>query len=131
MSLSVSILSTSVHIHELIIPVPGVTLTRITSYNVCYTKLLRLGLPLTKAFLIVLELASVIALWLIYWQFSIVREIPYVIPYFVLALTIPYLILIWIIYTATSAKHFHRASTVNKIVMFMGILLTLLAGQVF
>lgn len=97
----------------------------------CRTLPIALGLPLTKVFVLIIELASVLILWLIYFFVPPVKTIPYVTLYFIVGLTLPHIVLMLLWMRAKSSRQFYHVSTLGKIIMLSGILFLLLAGQAF
>ncbi|MCU4176175.1 geranylgeranylglycerol-phosphate geranylgeranyltransferase [Carboxylicivirga sp. N1Y90] len=97
----------------------------------CRTLPIALGMPLTKAFVFLMELASLFILWIIYFLIPEIREIPYVKVYFIVGFTLPHLILLFLWYRAKTSKDYHWVSRISKLVMLLGIMFLLLAGQYF
>lgn len=97
----------------------------------CSTLPIALGMPLTKLFVLILELASLLALWLIYFFVPPISSIPYALVYFIVGFSLPHILLMVYWMKADSPKQFHRVSTMGKLIMLAGVLFIILAGQVF
>ncbi|TRX63281.1 geranylgeranylglycerol-phosphate geranylgeranyltransferase [Carboxylicivirga sp. M1479] len=97
----------------------------------CKTLPIALGIPLAKVFVLILELVSLIVMWAIYFYIDDFDTIPYVLPYYIIGLTLPHLLLIYKWMKAQSPKEFHQASSISKLIILMGVLFILLAGQMF
>jgi len=97
----------------------------------CKTLPIAMGMKLTKLFVLLLEITSLIVLWLIYIFIPEISRIPYVTVYFIVGFTIPHLILIYIWMKASNKIHFHGVSTMGKLIMLAGVLFIVLAGQAF
>ncbi len=97
----------------------------------CRTLPIALGISLTKIFVLLIELASILILWLIYFFIPQIMDIPYVTIYFIVGLSLPHFILIVLWMKATTSKQFYHVSTLGKVIMLSGILFLLLAGQAF
>ena len=59
------------------------------------------------------------------------QTIPYLIPYFIIGFTIPHLLLIYKWIRAKEPKDYHVASGLNKLIMLIGVLFIIFAGQMF
>jgi len=90
-----------------------------------------LGTRYTKVLVIMLILFSMIALWSIYFYVPQLSDSIVTLVYFVVALTLPYLFLIWQIRKAKVPTHYHLASIASKIIMLTGILYIFIAGGFF
>lgn len=97
----------------------------------CRTLPIAMGIPLTKAFVFLLELASLVFLWIIYFLIPEIQEIPYATVYFIVGFTIPHLLLMFLLKRAAKSSDYHWMSRISKLVMLLGILFLLLAGQYF
>ncbi len=97
----------------------------------CKTLPIALGIDLTKVFVLVLEGLSVLAMWMLYFFVDDFRVIPYVLPYLVVALTIPHLFLIVKLIVAKKSQDYRLISQVNKLIILMGVLFILFVGQMF
>lgn len=97
----------------------------------CRTLPIALGLPLTKLFVFLLQLTSLVALWLIYFFIPQVSELPYALLYFIVAFTVPHigLMITWV--RSKKPQEFHRASTINKLIMLLGIVFMVWVGWMF
>ncbi len=99
--------------------------------NGCNTLPIALGMRYTKALVMLLAIFSVVALWSV---FAIVPELNSSVAttvYFAMAITLPYLFLMWQIRKAHLPRHFHMASSASKIIMLTGILYIIIAGMFF
>jgi len=97
----------------------------------CRTLPIKLGISHTKIVVIVLTIASVIALWALYFKIEQLRNDTITLYYFIFLLTIPFILLAWSIFKAKTAKNFHTSSQISKIVMLFGILFILVARTFF
>jgi len=97
----------------------------------CKTLPIALGIYLTKVFVSILVVVSITVIWLLYFFVEELHTIPYVVPYFVIAFTIPHVLLIYKWITAKESKDYHAASGLNKLIMLLGVLFIVLAGQMF
>lgn len=97
----------------------------------CHTLPIEMGLEYTRTVVILLSLASVVALWVIFLVVPQLWESRLALLYFIFLLTMPYLVLIWQVYKARESEHFHRASQLSKAIMLFGILFILVARSFF
>lgn len=97
----------------------------------CKTLPIALGIPLTKVFVLIIEAVSLLALWGIYFFVDEFQSIPFVLPYFIVGFTIPHLLLIYTWIKAKTPTDYHRVSSICKIIILLGVLFILLAGQMF
>ena len=97
----------------------------------CRTLPIEMGIDYTRTIVILLSLASLVALWVIYKVVPQLWESRITFWYFLLLLTVPYLILIWQVYKSHEPEQFHRASQLSKIIMLFGILFILVARSFF
>jgi len=97
----------------------------------CRTLPIALGIKLTKVFVFLLEIASLVVLWIIYFFVPDIQSIPYASWYFVIGFTLPHIVMIVMWLKASESKQFHHVSTLGKVIMLAGILFLLLAGQAF
>lgn len=97
----------------------------------CKTLPIALGLPLTKAFVLIIVAFSLIALWGIYFYVDDFQDIPYVLPYFIIGFTLPHFLLAvkWI--KAGTPADYHQVSNISKLIILLGVLFILMAGQMF
>ncbi len=97
----------------------------------CKTLPIALGIPLTKVFVLIIEAVSLLALWGIYFFVDEFQSIPFVLPYFIVGFTIPHLLLAYTWIKAKTPADYHRVSSICKIIILLGVLFILLAGQMF
>jgi len=97
----------------------------------CKTLPIALGLPLTKVFVLILESISLVALWIIYFYVDAFELIPYALPYFIMAFTLPHLLLMYKWMKAKSKAEYHAVSSISKLIILFGVLFIILAGQMF
>ncbi|MBI9065048.1 MAG: geranylgeranylglycerol-phosphate geranylgeranyltransferase [Marinilabiliaceae bacterium] len=97
----------------------------------CRTLPIAIGVNYTKILVSLLVLGSFVTLWLIFFFIPEVQNIPYVAPYFVIGLSVPYLLLLFQLYRSQSSKGFHTASSISKVIMLLGIVFILFAGKAF
>lgn len=97
----------------------------------CRTLPIALGVRYTKVLVVLMAVFSVVALWAIFFQVPQLMESRFTLFYFILALTLPYLFLIWQVNKARQPHEFHQASTAAKIIMLTGILFIFVAGSFF
>lgn len=97
----------------------------------CKTLPIALGIPLTKVFILILEMLSLIVLWLIYVFVPEFRDIPYVMPYYIFGFTIPHLFLMYKWINAKTKEDYHFVSGINKVIILLGVIFIVLAGQMF
>jgi 4-hydroxybenzoate polyprenyltransferase len=97
----------------------------------CHTLPIALGIRYTKALVILITMASIAALWAIFLYIPQLRQSMVTLVYFAVALTLPYLLVIWQVKKARKPEEFHMASTISKIIMLTGILYIFVAGSFF
>lgn len=97
----------------------------------CHTLPIEMGLEYTRTIVILISLASLVALWIIYLLVPQLLGSRITLWYFILFLTIPYLGLIWQIYRSEEMHQFHKASQLSKLIMLFGILFILIARTFF
>ena len=88
----------------------------------CRTLPIEMGIKNTKTVVIALTLASVAAIWGLYFVIPQLRNDLITLIYFASLLTIPFLLLVWSIHKAKLPKDFHRSSQISKVIMLFGIL---------
>lgn len=99
--------------------------------NGCRTLPIALGTRYTKILIILLTLFSILALWAAYLFIPELSESNMTFFYFIVALTLPYIALMWLIRKARIPSDYHKASQVSKLIMLTGILYILIAGMLF
>jgi len=97
----------------------------------CHTLPVEMGIDYSRTIVIMLDLATVIALWIILALVPQLRNSHISQAYFFLFLTVPYLWLANKIYRAKTKKDFGTASSLSKFIMLMGILFILVARTFF
>jgi 4-hydroxybenzoate polyprenyltransferase len=97
----------------------------------CRTLPVELGEGPTKSVVLLLNMATVIALWIIFFMVPALRTSSLTLLYFIIFLTIPYLILTWIVLRVKVSKGYHRASQISKLIMLAGILFVFVARTFF
>ncbi len=97
----------------------------------CHTLPLELGMDYTRTVVMLLSLASVVALWIVYMVVPQLLNSQITLIYFSFFLTLPYLALIWLIYKAREPHQYRRASHLSKLIMLLGILYILIARSFF
>jgi len=93
----------------------------------CKTLPIAIGKPNTKAIVIMLSLFTIVAIWGLFFSIAEIRYSMVVALYFLIFLTLPHLILIWLVYSARTQSHFYNASQLSKIIMLFGILFIVVA----
>ena len=99
--------------------------------NGCRTLPIALGTRYTKALTILLILFSVVALWFIYFTIPELTNNKITFYYFIVALTLPYILLIWQVKKARIPVDFHTASRLSKLIMLSGIIYIAIAGYYY
>lgn len=97
----------------------------------CHTLPLEMGVHYSRTIVILLTVASIAALWIIVAMVPQLRQSYITWGYFFLFLTVPYLILIYKVSKAKIREDFHKASSISKFIMLMGILFILVARTFF
>ncbi len=97
----------------------------------CKTLPIEIGVPYSKAIVSILSIASIVAIWLIFFLMDNFSAIPYATPYLLIFITLPYTYLIYSVITATTQADFGRASTISKWIMLFGVLFIAMAGYNF
>jgi 4-hydroxybenzoate polyprenyltransferase len=97
----------------------------------CKTLPIALGIPLTKIFVLILQVISLLALWIIYFGVDAFKSIPYALPYFIIAFTLPHLLMMYKWLKAQTRSDYHGVSTISKIIILFGVIFIVLAGQMF
>jgi 4-hydroxybenzoate polyprenyltransferase len=97
----------------------------------CTTLPIEMGLEYTRTIVILLSLASIVTLWIAYIMVPQLLNSRLTFWYFFILLTLPYLVLIWLVYKAKESNQFHRASQLSKFIMLLGILFILIARSFF
>jgi 4-hydroxybenzoate polyprenyltransferase len=97
----------------------------------CHTLPVEMGIDYSRTIVITLAIASVIALWIILAFVPQLRTSYISWGYFLLFLTVPYLLLTLKILKAKTKKEFGTASSISKFIMLMGILFILVARTFF
>ena len=97
----------------------------------CTTLPIEMGLEYTRTIVILLSLASIVTLWIAYIMVPQLLNSSLTFWYFLVLLTLPYLVLIWLVYKAKESNQFHQASQLSKFIMLLGILFILIARSFF
>ncbi|WP_439185687.1 geranylgeranylglycerol-phosphate geranylgeranyltransferase [Carboxylicivirga taeanensis] len=97
----------------------------------CKTLPIALGIPLTKTFVLIIEAISLLAIWGLYFFIDAFERIPFVLPFFIIGFTIPHLVLAYKWVRARSSADYHQVSNISKLIILLGVLFILLAGQMF
>lgn len=97
----------------------------------CRTLPIAIGVNFTKILVSLMVIGSVVTLWLLFFFIPEVQNIPYAATYFILCLSIPYLLLLFQLYRSKSSNGFHTASSISKVIMLLGIVFILFAGKAF
>ncbi|WP_430815317.1 geranylgeranylglycerol-phosphate geranylgeranyltransferase [Carboxylicivirga sp. RSCT41] len=97
----------------------------------CKTLPIALGIKLTKVFVLVLEGISLLAMWAIYFYVDEFSSVPLALPYYIIGLTVPHVLLIYKWIKADNSSDYHQVSNYSKLVILMGIIFILLVGQMF
>ncbi len=97
----------------------------------CNTLPIEMGVVNTKIVVNLLLGFMVVALWGSYFVVPQLKSIPLVLPYLILLLTAPIILLIVKVHMARTTKAFHKAGTLSKYVMLAGILFILLVGMLY
>ncbi|PLW99858.1 MAG: prenyltransferase [Marinilabiliales bacterium] len=72
--------------------------------------------------LIVFTISSLIFIYHTYLEYLVYIEPIYTLMYFIIGISLPLLVLIWVVLRADSKKQYHLASNFTKIIMLVGIL---------
>ncbi len=97
----------------------------------CHTLPVEMGEGRTKTVVLLLNFATVLALWTIFFLVPQLKNSTLTLFYFVLFLTIPYLLLTWLVLRAKESKDYHKASQISKLMMLAGILFVFVARTFF
>lgn len=97
----------------------------------CRTLPVEMGVDYSRTIVVLLTGASIIAIWLILAFVTRLRESPITWAYFFLFLTVPYIIMGYKVLKAQTRNDFHKASSISKIIMLMGILFIFVARTFF
>lgn len=97
----------------------------------CHTLPIEMGIVNSKIVVNLLLGFMLASLWAVYIFVPEIRQIPLVLPYMTIILTLPVLFLMTIIHRAKRAISFTRAGTISKLVMLAGILFILLIGRLY
>ncbi len=87
---------------------------------------IEMGMHNSKIVVVLLQLLTLIVLWLSYFVVDEVNTAPFMWLYFLLLVTLPTLIIIYLTIKAKTNKNYHTISKLCKIVMGTGILTILL-----
>jgi 4-hydroxybenzoate polyprenyltransferase len=97
----------------------------------CHTLPVEMGIEYSRTIVLILTIASIISLWIILILVPHLRKSYIAWGYFLLFLTIPYIILGYKIIKSKDRKDFHQTSNLSKIIMLMGILFIFVAKTFF
>ena len=97
----------------------------------CKSLPIEIGIPYSKVIVTILSVASVIAVWLIYFLMKDLKSIPFANIYLLTFITLPYLYLIFTISKAKEPGDFKKASAICKWIMLFGVLFIVMAGYNF
>ena len=97
----------------------------------CRTLPVEMGEGLTKSVVLLLNFSTVLALWIIFFLVPELNSSRLTLFYFIMFLTIPYLLLTWIVLRAKDSKGYHKASQISKMIMLAGILFVFVARTFF
>lgn len=94
----------------------------------CHTLPIEMGMTNSKILVTLLLAFMIFMLWISYAMFHWLRDIPYVLPYFAIFLTLPSIVVGAMVWRGNDSKTFHNASQASKVIMLAGILFTLVLG---
>ena len=97
----------------------------------CRTLPVEMGLDYSRTVSILLTIASIAAIWTITALVPELRQSIIAWAYFFIFLTVPYLIKGYLVLKARSREDFHKASSLSKFIMLMGILFIFVARTFF
>jgi 4-hydroxybenzoate polyprenyltransferase len=97
----------------------------------CHTLPVEMGLDYSRTVVVILSIASIVALWLILLFVPQLRTSYLTWGYFFLFLTVPFILLAFRTVRARTKKDFAFISGLSKIIMLMGILFILVARTFF
>lgn len=97
----------------------------------CRTLPVEMGEGATKTVVLILNLATVAALWVVFFVVPELKNSGLTLLYFSLFLTLPYLLLSGLVLRAKDNRYYHWASQISKLIMLAGILFVFVARTFF
>ncbi len=97
----------------------------------CQTLPIVIGIKYSKIFVFLMTLFTLISIWALYFKIDKINNSIYSLYYFIAFISIPFIISIYLLYKAESSKHFHKLSSLYKVIMLMGILYIFVISQLF
>ena len=97
----------------------------------CRTLPVEMGESYTKTVVILLNIATLVALWVVFFIVPELRASKITLLYFFVLISIPYLVLSLMIYKAKDSRAYHAASQLSKLIMLAGILFVFVAQTFF
>lgn len=91
----------------------------------CHTLPIDMGIGYSKTIVVILEIMTIVAIWAAYLFSTRLSNVPYIEAYLTLLLTVPTIVICFLVVRAQESRQFHRASLLSKIVMLAGMLLAL------
>lgn len=89
----------------------------------CHTIPVEMGLDNSKVVVIMLEVITVVVLWVAYFMTYVLYSCPFCWLYILLAVTLPICYIVYLVARAKTQADYHKISRFSKIVMFFGVLI--------
>ncbi len=97
----------------------------------CATLPIEMGIPLTKWVVVLINIFIIVVLWFFFFWVPQLRESRLVLFYFLILITLPYLLLSIFILRAETKNSFNLASKMSKVIMLFGILFVFVVRSFF
>ncbi|TLX78332.1 prenyltransferase [Labilibacter sediminis] len=97
----------------------------------CRTLPIEIGIKYSKIFVALLTSFTIFSIWALFLYIDNINHNTISFWYILLLVTIPFVVSLFVLFKASSPKAYHKLSTFYKIIMLLGILYILIAGQLF
>lgn len=97
----------------------------------CRTLPIEIGMKFSKIFVVILTCSTVFSIWGLYFYIDVLRNSDITLWYIIALITIPFILSVFFLYKSNNPKAYHRLSNFYKLIMLLGIMYILVAGQLF
>ncbi len=97
----------------------------------CNTLPIEIGMSYAKIIVLILTIGTLMSIWALYFYIDMLNISVLTLWYIITLITVPFLLTIYLLFKSTTPKDYHRLNTFYKLIMLVGIMYILVAGQLF
>ena len=97
----------------------------------CQTLPIVIGVKFSKIFVLLITVFTIFSIWALYFYVNKINSYKYSLYYFMLLITLPFVVSLIMLFKANTSKQYHHLSSMYKIIMLMGILYIFVISQLF